>query len=615
MKIVTSSVMFVVMSAIVGAVVINQPLKGDFDETKIEQTADDVSKSYILQGADSKRLNKLVDSVGGNVSREFPIINAVSAVLTPNQAEKIRALGNIKIQDDRTVVTSNFNANNPSKTKKSLKIDNYISEQIGASLVHEMGITGQGITVAVVDSGANMKGTIGQYLFNDTKGQQRSAIKYDAFKGTTTKQYNDDQNGHGTHVSGIIASSLKDHLGKYNGIAPDVNLLSVKAFDDNGESSYSKVLDALNWIFENRYTYKIRVVNMSLGANVSSYYWDDPINQAVMRLWHAGVVVVSSAGNNGEDMGITVPGNNPYVITVGATTDSQTPYLNQDDRLASFSSKGPTFEGFVKPEVVAYGARIASKMDERYFKKLMKLSDRGAHYSEISGTSQAAAMVSGIVALVLSNDPTLSPDDVKCRILKSASVAMDSADKAVYSPFEQGFGQVNAHTAVTNQELGCANTGLDIEQDLLGTNHFIGPTKTDSEGNYFIELSNGNVLTQGVHWSTSKFDVQGMHWGGYSLETQGLHWNSLGVGTQGVHWKERSATLEAAQWSVQSMQLKGIHWAGRNMDVQGIHWSEGELGTQGVHWRKGEFGLQQVDLNVEPIDPNTVIPMEEDGWN
>src|SRR6202166_4360616 len=107
--------------------------------------------------------------------------------------------------------------------------------------------------------------------------------------------------------------------------------------------------------------YNIRVVNMSLGAPPESYYWDDPLNQAVMAAWRAGIVVVTAAGNEGPAaMTIDVPGNVPYVITTGAMTDNNTPYNLSDDRLASFSSTGPTYEGFVKPELVAPGRTIVA---------------------------------------------------------------------------------------------------------------------------------------------------------------------------------------------------------------------------------------------------------------
>ena len=570
----------------------------------------DVSKSYILQGSNSARLNKVVANVGGNVSREFPIINAVAAMLTSQQADEIRELGGVRIQDDRTVMTMGLFG---LTSNKSTVINNNIAQQVGANHLHDEGITGAGITVAVVDSGANMGGTIGSHLFRNTEGKRRVSVKYDAFRKRKTYFFNDDRAGHGSHISGIIASSLKDDEGNYNGIAPDVSLLSIKAFNEEGESSYSKVLDSLNWIFENRYKYKIRVVNMSLGAEVQSYYWNDPINQAIMRLWEAGVVVVSSAGNNGEDEGVTVPGNNPYVITVGAATDNQTPLDFSDDRVASFSSKGPTAEGFIKPEVVAYGSQIASKMDERYFISELTSSMFGDHYTQISGTSQSSALVSGIAALIIANDPTISPDDVKCRIMATARTA-NNGETMTYSPFAQGAGLVNAYAAVKSTATNCANRGLNIEEDLMGTNHFKGPAGKNDEGQYYLDLGNGKLMIEGNHWGSEAMGVEGNHWGSESMGVQGNHWGSEVMGVEGNHWGSESMGLEGNHWGSEVMGVQGNHWGSESMGLEGNHWGNEAMGLESFDWESELMGVESNELNLPPIDPSLVVPLDEAIW-
>ena len=153
-----------------------------------------------------------------------------------------------------------------------------------------------------------------------------------------------DGNGHGTHVTSLIASSnTTDPVlnGQPQGFAPMVKLINVKAFDDKGSGTYASVLNGLNWILANKTTYGnggIRVVNLSFGAAPQSYYWNDPIDQAVMKLWQAGIVVVASAGNSGPtEQTISVPGNTPYAITVGAMTDNWTPNDTSDDGIASLS--------------------------------------------------------------------------------------------------------------------------------------------------------------------------------------------------------------------------------------------------------------------------------------
>ncbi|WP_293751972.1 S8 family serine peptidase [uncultured Paraglaciecola sp.] len=292
----------------------------NIEVTQIAVTQVAQEKSYILQGLSLTGLVKAVEHAGGMVSREFPIINAISALLTSDQVSLLASTTGLRVMEDRTVLTESVS--------KKFIIDTNITTQINANSAHDMGITGHGVTVAVLDSGMLLDGTKGAHLLNNTIGNNRVLAIYDAILGNKTNSLNTDKNGHGTHISGIIASSLEDEFGNYNGIAPNANLISVKAFDNNGVGSYSDTLDGLNWIYKNRRAYNIRVLNLSLGAEVRSNYWNDPINQAVMKLWNAGVVVVTSAGNSGSDYGsITVPGNNPYVITVGAITDSYTPYV------------------------------------------------------------------------------------------------------------------------------------------------------------------------------------------------------------------------------------------------------------------------------------------------
>ena len=181
-----------------------------------------------------------------------------------------------------------------------------------------------------------------------------------------------DSYGHGTHITSLLASSntvdpaLK---GEPEGIAPMVKLVNVGAFDGYGFGTYTTVLNGLNWILQNQKTYgNIRVLNLSFGAPPQSFYWNDPVDMAVMKLWQAGVVVVASAGNFGPNpQTISVPGNTPYVITVGAMTDNWSPQVPASDGIASFSSAGPTYEAFVKPDVVAPGGHLAAYMNPGAF--------------------------------------------------------------------------------------------------------------------------------------------------------------------------------------------------------------------------------------------------------
>ncbi|WP_395339945.1 S8 family peptidase [Ningiella sp. W23] len=513
-------------------------------------------KSYIIQGSSADLLVAKVESVGGDVNKQFPIINAVSAILTPSQAEQLKGGSGIRVMDDRSVTTMS--------TSKEFVVDNYISTQVGANRLHDNGITGSGVTVAVIDSGANLGGD-GEHLFKDTNGDVRVAIKYDAFNSTENHYYNDDNNGHGSHVTGIIASSLKDNGDRYNGIAPDALIVSIKAFDEDGDSSYSHILDALNWIAMNKDRFQIKVLNLSLGAEAQSRYWNDPINQAVTFLWEQGVTVVTSAGNNGEELGITVPGNNPYVITVGATSYNGTPFDISDDRVASFSAQGPTYEGFVKPDIVAPGASIEVKLEDEYFTKSLKSSKRGIDYSVISGTSQASGVVSGIAALIIQANPGISPDDVKCKIVATAKASMNK-DKYAYSPLIQGSGMVDAFDAANSNETGCANQGLDAQADLNGDAHFVGPVEKDN-GKYTIKLESGDSMNQGSDWAPETSSKKKAHWSNEVIHVEGSHWANETMAMQGSHWSDDFVETKGSHWSNETMEVQGIDWKAATMSI------------------------------------------------
>ena len=131
-------------------------------------------------------------------------------------------------------------------------------------------------------------------------------------------------------LSSAVTRRRVDTKGLFNGVAPNANLVVVKAFNANGAGSYLDVIRGIDWIVANRTQYNIRVLNLSFSAPPHSYYWDDPLNQAVMRAWQAGIVVVASAGNTGPSpMSVGVPGNVPYIITVGAMSDNYTPRLSR----------------------------------------------------------------------------------------------------------------------------------------------------------------------------------------------------------------------------------------------------------------------------------------------
>jgi len=486
--------------------------------------------SYIVQGPSLAVALAAVKNAGGRITHELGIVNAVAATLTPAQAVALRA-------DHRLVLTPNGSA---TVAGTKAPVQPYVVEHTQANLLHASGITGRGVTVAFLDTGWWSQ----HATQSNIAGQNVVLQGYDAIGDKTGVGAPSDDYGHGTHVLSIAANSAIAQDGTYIGIAPDAARVIVRAFDKNGAGTYANTIRGMNWILSNAKTYNIRVVNMSFGAPPKSFYWNDPMAQAVMKLWQAGIVVVASAGNNGPTaQSITVPGNVPYVITVGAMTDNYTPTDRSDDRLDSFSSTGPTYEGFVKPEIVAPGGHVIAVMSgsspiaKAHPSFLGTNGYLGSTYFYMSGTSMSAAVVSGTVALMLQAQPYLTPNQVKCKLMSSAQPAVDGSGNLAYTVFQQGAGQINAYNAVFNQNTTCANVGLDVTADLAGTQHYMGPARQNSAGSFYVVDQNGNQVNgQGYLWNNGYLWNQGYLWNNGYLWNQGYLWNNGYLWNQGYLW-------------------------------------------------------------------------------
>ena len=315
----------------------------------------------------------------------------------------------------------------------SIQLD-YHNETINSSAAWSQNLTGAGIGIAVIDSGidAAVPDLNSTVVYN----QDFTGI------GSATDQY-----GHGTHVAGIIAgngarSSIWNADYTFLGVAQDANLVNLRVLDQNGAGTDSEVIAAIQQAIALKSAYNIRVINLSLGRPVYESYKLDPLCQAVEQAWNAGIVVVVAAGNDGRDNSfgtygygtIAAPGNDPYVITVGAMNT-----LNSSNRAidvpASYSSKGPTIlDHIVKPDLVAPGNLIISlyfgsatlnqeSPSNEVPKNLFLWTDNSGtsgYYFTLSGTSMATPMVSAAAAIELQQTPTLTPDQVKARLMQSA---------------------------------------------------------------------------------------------------------------------------------------------------------------------------------------------------
>jgi serine protease AprX len=300
-------------------------------------------------------------------------------------------------------------------------------------------LTGKGIGIAVIDSGIAAHADLDSRIL--------ASVNFNP----TVSDANDGY-GHGTAVSGIIAGNGSAGAGQYIGIAPQANLINLRVNDGTGAAPTSAIMNAILWAVNNRAAYNIRVMNLSLSASVQESYLTSPIDAAVEYAWFKGVAVVVAAGNNGPNSALYAPGNDPFVITVGATDDRGTSTIG-DDTLATFSSFGTTQDGFSKPEVVAPGRHIVTTLAANSSFALNYPSYLvGSQYIQLSGTSMAAPMVSGVAALYIESNPTVRPNQLKSLLLATARPLAGIGTGAGYPDAAQAI----AYTGL----LGNANRGI-----------------------------------------------------------------------------------------------------------------------------------------------------------
>lgn len=357
----------------------------------------------------------LAARAGCRVHRELPLISSFTAKVNAKNLELLVNSGQVKkIWYDREV-------------KSVLDV---ASSAIKVPRLWEKGLSGKGVVVAVVDTGIcqhpDLSGRI--VAFQDLVKQK-------------TAPY--DNNGHGTHVAGNIASNGSQSGFVYRAPAYEAGLVGVKVLDKNGSGRLSTFIEGIQWCIDNRENHGIKVLNLSLGTFAEEPYLDDPACQAVEKAWNSGIVVCAAAGNEGPAAGtISSPGIDPLIITVGALDDMNT-VDPSDDITADFSSRGPTVDGLGKPDVLSPGVNIISLRSPRSkIDKENKKNRVNTWYTSLSGTSMATPVCAGVVAQLLQHDSSLTPDQVKERLKKTAR-KLDNLDENV-----QGAGVIDAIAAV-----------------------------------------------------------------------------------------------------------------------------------------------------------------------
>lgn len=377
-----------------------------------------------LRSCRSEHLRELIRSEGGRIVYELPLINSL-AVELPSEA-LLKVIPEAKVK----MVWPDV------KAQPCLDV---AVPATGAAEAHQAGLTGKGVVIAVIDTGIAPHADL-------MKPEPRIVGWCDLVNGKP-EPYDDE--GHGTHVAGIIAGNGYESGGKYTGVAPDALLVGVKVLDSKGSGPISRVIAGIQWVVDHKEEYRIKAINLSLGAPPEEGYRTDPASKAVNAAWQAGLLVCAAAGNAGpRQRTITTPGISPMIITVGSISDQGT-IPREDDVINDFSSRGPTIDRLPKPDLVAPGSDITSLK-------------AGGGYVAQSGTSMATPMVTGAAALLWEEKPSLTPDRIR-------ELLVSTAEDRGYNKLIQGAGYLNVKAALEKVKTGAAPAPPAASEDLYFT--------------------------------------------------------------------------------------------------------------------------------------------------
>jgi serine protease AprX len=401
------------------------------------------SFDVVLEGDPRGNTQGFVKKALGGLTlrRRFHAIDGAQATLTGTQILKLE-----KSKDITAILP-----NEPVKVTSSVPLPD-ANDQKWAWVTHTPvdwttnALSLNAPTIAVVDSGIDSTRA-------DFAGRVLGQVNF--YTGTSANSPGDGY-GHGTFVAGIAAGAADG----YAGVAPNANLLSLDVIGDDGSATVGDIVSACDWILANKATYNIRVVNLSLQGSDRASVFFDPLDQAVESLWLNGVVVVAASGNYGTDGQSTevsyAPGNDPFVITVGASDINDT-LDPADDTVAPWSAWGYTADGFAKPELAAPGRYLIGPVPANSGLATERPGNVvGDGLMQLSGTSFAAPMVAGAAALILARHPDWTPDQVKGALMVSAQATPAAAQGSL------GVGELDV--AAAREVSSPPNPNADLDQ-------------------------------------------------------------------------------------------------------------------------------------------------------
>ncbi|HJQ07151.1 MAG TPA: S8 family serine peptidase [Nocardioides sp.] len=424
----------VVLSGVLGALLCASGPSALAGSHVATTAAPDAARPVIVTGvpATVRRTARQLSATDG--FHRLPVIHGYAADLTSAQVRDLTGQG-LHVTADARVSVSDADWGSGSHDAAAVypTVD-------GAPSAWASGLDGHGVGVAVIDTGISTSG--------DLAGRVIDGYDFSGEGSATTDSF-----GHGTFVAGTIAGSGAASGHAIEGVAPGVDLISLKVAGANGSSDVIRVITAIQWAVNHAAKDNIRVLNLSLGTDSTQSWRIDPLDAAVEGAWRSGMVVTVAAGNGGA-AGISKPGDDPYVVTVGATDDATTP-TTSDDTVAPFSSTGPTATGVAKPDLVAPGAHVVSSrapgstVDNQFPAARIDPS-----YFRGSGTSFSAPQVAGAAALLLQQRPDLTNNQVKALLVGTASALPGVPATA------QGAGELDINALIAAPTGGSANQGL-----------------------------------------------------------------------------------------------------------------------------------------------------------
>lgn len=424
---------------------------------------EEISTVIVFENHREKEIAvRVLELMGAKVRYVYHIIPAIAAdlkvrdllVISGLTGGKAKLSGVRFIQEDYKVTVS-----------AELEGLDESAAQVMATYVWNLGYDGSGITIGIIDTGIDAS-------HPDLQGKVIGWVDF-----VNGRSYPYDDHGHGTHVASIAAGTGAASNGKYKGMAPGAKLAGIKVLGADGSGSISTIIKGVEWAVDNKDKYGIKVINLSLGSSQSSD-GTDALSQAVNAAWDAGLVVVVAAGNSGPNKyTIGSPAAASKVITVGA--------VDKYDVITSFSSRGPTADGRLKPEVVAPGNWIiAARASGTSMGQ--PIND---YYTAAPGTSMATPHVAGIAALLLQAHPSWTPDKVKTALIETADIVKpDEIADIAY-----GAGRVNAYKAIN----------YDNYAKLVFTGYV---ANKGSQTHQFV-ISGASFVTAILYWDNANSDL------------------------------------------------------------------------------------------------------------